>query len=695
MAAADIVFILSALTALVAKAQRCDVENNIDYQSGESIFSVHNVESADVCCLQCSTIPNCAAWTFGMWADTSKPTACYMKSAEPTEDQKKPAPRLVSGVAKGPKNPELFRGPPSVPEGGFMPMVGMDCFPGENAYQEEVDVETCLSKCYNDHADCAAVVTWGGKCFFRNNALCRLFLGMSPGHTTYIRLREPLQAVQETTTSIAAATTSSARDHDDSEPGDDDKSDDAHEQEGSQCGKIEKDVDYSSGSSLFVIPHIRSVEQCCHKCLEVVQCKAWTWGLWANISHPSACYLKSAAPTSAEKNSRVGIISGLPRQRDADKDKKREKDTPIGIYKQCGGKAWKGGTQCATNLTCTYSDEFYSQCTLKPGVTVLPPEEQEEDNKQSGSPSMLFCWSMVCPGTYEPAVMTKQWELHAGLFNCDKHLIISNITAQELFQNEKAAAEIPVSVIQAQLWAAIGYGPHGHPHALNTPVFIKAWNLIVKEGYHKKYDWTAKLDVDAIIIVPRMRVLLGNLHAQQAVYLLNAAVDAVGNFLHGPVEVLSREAVEVYGRGADRCKRHVDYSREGEDYYLNFCLKFLNVLGVQEMRLLQDAYAWGQKHVSCNTQQAVFHPVKSVEEVVACVNQIGSTVFMKKFGLAPRGWVPRASTSLKLPIAAVAAAGVLIAAAFSWRRSAASRRSRLPWQPVSVDDCTELSRDFL
>lgn len=223
--------------------------------------------------------------------------------------------------------------------------------------------------------------------------------------------------------------------------------------------------------------------------------------------------------------------------------------------------------------------------------------------------------------------MVKQMELHAGLFACDSHVIISNTTADKLFADTQVASRMPVSVINGSLWVPLSRGPHGHLHALNTPVFQAAWELIFKDGAYKRFDWTLKLDVDAVIIAPRVRLLLRDRPRRdgkyEPMYLLNAGQDALGNLLHGPVEVLSSAAMAIFENGAQRCRNEVDRTKEGEDWYLNMCLQLLKVPGVQELRLLQDAYMWGKTHVDCNSDHAVFHPVKSTGEWVACVQQIG------------------------------------------------------------------------
>jgi hypothetical protein len=38
----------------------------------------------------------------------------------------------------------------------------------------------------------------------------------------------------------------------------------------------------------------------------------------------------------------------------------------VPFYGQCGGKGWTGGTTCATGSTCTYLNDYYSQCVVNP-----------------------------------------------------------------------------------------------------------------------------------------------------------------------------------------------------------------------------------------------------------------------------------------------------------------------------------------
>jgi hypothetical protein len=110
-----------------------------------------------------------------------------------------PVPGHVPVPAPAPAPVPVNQGTPSVSPlpspaagsagGTFQTLSGMDCFSGKNAYGKVSRPETCQQECLA-LPDCAAVVKWGGLCFFRNNALCHKNLVGSPDHTTYLRVNQ-------------------------------------------------------------------------------------------------------------------------------------------------------------------------------------------------------------------------------------------------------------------------------------------------------------------------------------------------------------------------------------------------------------------------------------------------------------------------------------------------------------------------
>eukprot|EP00413_Alexandrium_margalefii_P047694 CAMPEP_0204597770 /NCGR_PEP_ID=MMETSP0661-20131031/53976_1 /ASSEMBLY_ACC=CAM_ASM_000606 /TAXON_ID=109239 /ORGANISM="Alexandrium margalefi, Strain AMGDE01CS-322" /LENGTH=475 /DNA_ID=CAMNT_0051608469 /DNA_START=34 /DNA_END=1461 /DNA_ORIENTATION=+ len=295
----------------------------------------------------------------------------------------------------------------------------------------------------------------------------------------------------------------------------------------------------------------------------------------------------------------------------------------------------------------------------------------------------MFCFAVVSPGTYEPELVALQYQQGSGIFGCDDYTIVSNVSAAVLFKDPHASGRIRVSVVEANLWAQLKRGPPGwdpsspNPgrpakHLVNAPIFVKVWDTIFSDGMFMDYDWTLKLDADTFIVPARLRTLLGFVTQlpSSPLYLQNTDADMYGNFLHGPVEALSKAAMEVYRTGAERCKKEVDYSDKGEDWYLGLCLQHLGVQGSKELRLLNDAYMWGSHHAECDAPFAAFHPFKSAEAWDRCLKQVCPTAAnpwevqaIFKYGVQPI--VPTAAGVggriwLALP-GACAAAAMLIA----------------------------------
>jgi len=277
---------------------------------------------------------------------------------------------------------------------------------------------------------------------------------------------------------------------------------------------------------------------------------------------------------------------------------------------------------------------------------------QEKEIAQHPVGPLLFCFAVVAPGTYEPQMVAMQYLEGTGIFGCDGYRVVSNISAELLFGNASLKLpsnisarpfplfrRIPVSIVDVNLWVKLQPGPmywdaamnawvHGSKHLVNAPVFIDVWDKIFSDGEYTKYDWTIKLDVDAFPVPMRLKEVLRGYtqHPSQPMYMQNTAADVYGNFLHGPIEVLSKAAMDVYKKGVGSCKKDVVSSDKGEDWYLSLCLQYLKVPGVRELRLLSDAYMWQSKYVPCDTPFATFHPLKDRANWKRCLQQVCPTV---------------------------------------------------------------------
>uniref|UniRef100_A0A7S0FYJ6 Hexosyltransferase n=1 Tax=Pyrodinium bahamense TaxID=73915 RepID=A0A7S0FYJ6_9DINO len=339
-----------------------------------------------------------------------------------------------------------------------------------------------------------------------------------------------------------------------------------------------------------------------------------------------------------------------------------------------------------------------------------PAQQEEKQVAQRLAGPSLFCFAVVAPGTSEPEMVAMQYLQGSGIFGCDGYRVVSNVSAEMLFSKASLHLpddisahlpfdRIPVSVVNISIWVKLQQSPpfwdpatnawkQGDKHLANAPVFVEAWDKIFSGGEYSKYDWTVKLDVDAFPVPQRIRAMLRDhtKHPSWNMYMQNTAADRYGNFLHGPIEVLSKAAMDAYSDGAGRCKREVYFRDKGEDWYLSLCLQRLGIPGIRELRLLDDAYTVASTHVNCDTSYATFHPLKDLDNWNRCLRQVCPS--------ATNPWTPQAMYSPGVPeavrvgaqrwlalvgVAAVSLAGSLVA----------SCRARKPL--MARAGCTEAS----
>jgi len=284
----------------------------------------------------------------------------------------------------------------------------------------------------------------------------------------------------------------------------------------------------------------------------------------------------------------------------------------------------------------------------------------------------VYCFALVTPGTYEPSLVAAQYLLKVGVFQCDGWDIISNVSAPVLLQGHWAAGygiKDNFGVVDTDLFVKQVRGPPGFDasspetlegsgnflhasakHLANTPVFQKVWDKVFELGRWQNYEWTIKLDVDAVPLPLRMRKYLGDRPLKtldwdpeipgeqlpyKAEYLYNVRHDMYKNFVHGPAEAVSRGAMRIFQKGHGRCKKEIDPMAFGEDFYLNKCLELLGIPAVEaaDVPLLYDTYEWGEvAHVDCFAQKvdgklqnfSVYHAHKNITDWLDCYEQADS-----------------------------------------------------------------------
>lgn len=225
----------------------------------------------------------------------------------------------------------------------------------------------------------------------------------------------------------------------------------------------------------------------------------------------------------------------------------------------------------------------------------------------------LFCFSLMLPHGYEPVLIAWQFEKGVGIFGCEEYAVYSNATLT-----------ITPGLVSTPVASNLQCNKGGEfKTALNIDIFMAVWTRVASDGRFRAHDWTAKADPDAVFLPARLRGYVRR-HSERTggVYLNNCR-----RGMHGPVEVLSRLAVEKWWSGIPSCQVHFGElcsgpCEWGEDMFLDQCLhKVLQVAREDELSLLvEEACDPPQNWHSCqDAAAAAFHPFKDIESFSACL----------------------------------------------------------------------------
>lgn len=200
--------------------------------------------------------------------------------------------------------------------------------------------------------------------------------------------------------------------------------------------------------------------------------------------------------------------------------------------------------------------------------------------------------------------MSMQVEMQVGIFTCDAYDVYSS-KAMSLH------GVVHTRVLKTDLHCPLG----GKFHTLmNTPIFVKVWDRVIKDGQFRLQDWSVKADPDTVFFPSRLREVLKDTD-------LIAAQAGKGKFynnckegLHGPLELLSRRALESYETGAKACKLPPQ-----EDVYLQACLLKLGVGQWDDFNILAEDHCASPDWASCTGKHVSFHPFKTVQAYKECL----------------------------------------------------------------------------
>jgi len=214
-------------------------------------------------------------------------------------------------------------------------------------------------------------------------------------------------------------------------------------------------------------------------------------------------------------------------------------------------------------------------------------------------------------------LVAMQYLRNTSLFACDEYSVYSNETL-------KAEPGFTVNVIDMSLDCERGGELRTE---LNVKIFEAVWRRVVSDGRFKHHAWTVKVDAATVFFPGRLYPILRQYskvdsHEKTGMYLNNCRFG-----LHGPIEVISRNAVQALVDGWRHCRNYFHMACSGpcwwsEDLFIDQCLS--QVLYVKressDQLLSEDKCDPPKDWRSCeDTSTAAFHPFKDEGQYAECV----------------------------------------------------------------------------
>jgi len=281
-------------------------------------------------------------------------------------------------------------------------------------------------------------------------------------------------------------------------------------------------------------------------------------------------------------------------------------------------------SQCcqAVGHQCFRQSPYWAQC--KPSCSREPDEGNRTWDCEplgtrswglalKGYPS-LYCTSLFMPSGYEGPLLKAHLKANAGIFQCDGY----DVFAAEPCSLGSSQGGASVQAIQIP---KIPVGVSQDGTAGNAKLFMAVWDKLIAHNRFLSFDFTLKVDPDAVLIPWRIRDHMRP-HVGSNSYVVNCnKFPNSPNFpmMFGAVEIFSSQAMDAYARGSWKCGAQLPWKSWGEDYYMTHCLDFLGVGRIADFGVLGDNVCTG---ANCADQyKGSFHPFKSIDAWNQCWTQ--------------------------------------------------------------------------
>jgi len=370
-------------------------------------------------------------------------------------------------------------------------------------------------------------------------------------------------------------------------------------------------------------PSPHTPEECFKQCELDADCKQAVYSSDGGGScHVSKQRLTKVAWASDQVNSTLcGSVAEMDElQEDMDKIKAQlpfQMDWPV---VNC---SW-GGEDCSNTLCCNdylcdknfqncygfscyKKDQYFAGCAAEPlkgwdgkwmgGArehrTVPPAGSQVAVQGTSLYCITVVTWDAPAPKPFwnTEAELAHNWKSNGiHVLQCDGHEIIDGVMTPK--------AE----------WGSFS----------NIDMFMDIWQKVEGIGQWQNFDWTVKVDSDAVFIPSRLKDHLFNLRTPQGakVYLEN--INYKFKFM-GAIEIMTREALAVFLESGHNCIR--GKHEGGEDSFLKGCLDGLGIDHQSDYDILRDKYA-GLDPPCTDGWAVAYHYLKKAHDWSKCYNEV-------------------------------------------------------------------------
>jgi len=260
----------------------------------------------------------------------------------------------------------------------------------------------------------------------------------------------------------------------------------------------------------------------------------------------------------------------------------------------------------------------------------------------------MYCFAVYTENTgstkksYELDLLRSQLKFGAGMFGCNRWDVFSDV-------NVELSPGPPTPLYTVQVTDPLNeFHRAKRPETgvwVNWGVFFQVWLMIRSNGKWHDYDWTVKVDADAVFLPQRLvNWLRPKKTTPHGIYFENCKNVQYGFF--GNIEVFSQKAAAVYTANLEDCHQELGecamsgrgcdwtWGPWGEDVFAQKCMDRHGVEKVEAFDLTTDGACeadrpadqkWNKhwKAPDCsNVTTPVIHPYKTPTEWFACLGQI-------------------------------------------------------------------------